>query len=39
MFVSSVLGSDATKPMLGLIYTVKAASSGDTSGSAVLSCQ
>ncbi len=37
--ISSVLGSDATKPLLGLIYTVKAASSGDTSGSAVLSCQ
>ncbi|MEF9387382.1 hypothetical protein V4890_17420 [Ralstonia solanacearum species complex bacterium KE056] len=39
VFVSSVLGSDATKPLLGLIYTVKASSSGDTSGSAVLSCQ
>ncbi|MDO3624325.1 hypothetical protein Q3O98_24945 [Ralstonia pseudosolanacearum] len=39
VFVSSVLGSDATKPLLGLVYTVKASSSGDTSGSAVLSCQ
>ncbi|MBB6592309.1 hypothetical protein LBW62_15695 [Ralstonia solanacearum] len=39
VMVSSVLGSDATKPMLGLIYTLKAPSSGDTSGSAVLSCQ
>ena len=38
--VTNVVGSDATKPNLGVIFTVNtAAPIGDTSGSAILSCR
>jgi len=37
--LTTTLGTDATKPILGLVFTSKGPSAGDTSGSAILTCQ